>query len=322
MGARGWAVAIVGKSAGSPKPLGRLSRRVVDIADRRRQSCRPSAFLFVSLPAVTRPLVVFSHANGFPAGTYRKFFSFLEPHVEIRALDMYGHDPRFPVRDNWHQLAEELLAFVDAQCDRPAFLLGHSMGAVLSFIAAYHRPEKFRGLVMMDPPLINGAQGLAFQVVKCMGRGDSVTPAGKSKNRRSHWPSREVAITELSRKKLFSGVDPDCVHDYVHSVTEPQADGEFHLRFLVAQEVAIFRTTPTDYWRYWRRLRVPGVLMTGEQTEVTRPDAVLRMCLRHRMSHVTTSGGHLFPLQHPEQVARQVLMQLEQLAKQAITHGR
>lgn len=271
---------------------------------------------------MTRPLVVFSHANGFPAGAYRKFFASLEPGVEMRALDMYGHDPQFPVGDHWHALVDELLAFVDAQCDRPAFLLGHSMGAVVSFIAAHRCPEKFCGLVMMDPPLINGPFGLFFQIIKWLGRSDSVTPAGKSKHRRSHWPSREVAIAELSRKKLFTGVDPDCVHDYVHSVTELRADGEFHLRFLVEKEVAIFRTTPTDFWRYRQRLRLPGVIITGEQTDVTRPDAVARMCGRHPMTHVSTPGGHLFPLQHPAQVAQLVLAQLDSLAAQERVHGR
>lgn len=271
---------------------------------------------------MTRPLVVFSHANGFPAGTYRKFFSFLEPQVEILAVDMYGHDPRFPINDNWGNLASELLAFVDARCDRPAFLLGHSMGAVVSFIAAHRQPEKFRGLVMMDPPVINGLEAQAFQVIKWLGKGDSMTPAGKSKHRRSHWPSREVAIEELARKKLFAGVDPQCVHDYVHSVTELRADGEFHLRYLVENEVQIFRTTPTDHWRYLRKLKIPGVVITGEETEVSRPKPIGRLRRRHGMAHIATPGGHLFPLQHPQQVAQLVLAQFAAMQEHEALRGR
>lgn len=285
----------------------------------------PAALFSCTCPgasAVTRPLVVFSHANGFPAGTYRKLFAFLEPQVEIRAVDMFGHDPRFPINDNWGNLASELLAFIDTHCDRPVFALGHSMGAVLSFIAAHRAPEKFRGLIMMDPPLISGPEGLMFQVVKWMGKSDSLTPAGKSKHRRSHWPSREVAIAELSKKKLFSGVDPDCVHDYVHAVTGLRDDGEYHLRYLVENEVAGFRTTPTDQWRYLRKLRVPGVVITGDHTEVSRPQAIARLHRRHGMAHITTPGGHLFPLQHPEQVANLVLAQIAALQQREVVHGR
>lgn len=261
-------------------------------------------------PAVNRPLVVFSHANGFPAGTYRKFFSFLEPHVDIRAIDMLGHDPRFPIDDNWGNLASELLAFIDGHCDRPVYGLGHSMGAVVTFMAAHREPQRFRGIIMMDPPLINGSAAYFFQVVKWLGKVDDVTPAGKSKHRRSTWPSREQAIADLSRKKLFAGVDPQCLHDYVHAVTEQREDG-FHLRYRVENEVGIFRTTPSNPWRYLRKLRVPGVVITGDRTDVSRPDAVRRLHRRHDMRHLVTPGGHLFPLQHPEQAARLVLAEID-----------
>lgn len=272
-----------------------------------RQPCQPLSFRGAA--AVNRPLVVFSHANGFPAGTYRKFFACLAPHVEVLAIDMLGHDPRFPINDNWGNLASELLAFIDANAKRPVYGLGHSMGAVVTFMAAHRDPARFRGIIMMDPPLINGGEAYFFQIVKWLGKADSVTPAGKSKNRRSVWPSREQAISDLSRKKLFDGVDPECLHDYVHSVTEQREDG-FHLRYLVKNELDIFRTTPSNPWRYLRKLRVPGVVITGDHTDVSRPAAVRRLHRRHDMRHLVTPGGHLFPLQHPAQTAQLVLEQI------------
>jgi pimeloyl-ACP methyl ester carboxylesterase len=259
---------------------------------------------------VTRPLVVFSHANGFPSGTYRKFFSFLEPHVEIRAIDMLGHDPRFPVNDNWGNLARELLAFIDTRCDRPVYGLGHSMGAMVTFMAAHRAPAKFRGIVMLDPPVINGWPAYAFQMVKWMGKADDVTPAGKSRNRRSVWPTREEAIADLGRKKLFANVDPECLRDYVYSVTEQRDDG-FHLRYLVEQELAIFRTTPSNPYRYLRKLRVPGLVVTGETSDVARPEPVGRLHRWHGMAHRTAPGGHLFPLEHPQLAARLVREQID-----------
>lgn len=259
--------------------------------------------------AVTRPLVVFAHANGFPAGTYRKFFGFLEPQVEVRAIDMLGHDPRFPVNDNWGNLASELLAFVHAQGERPVYGLGHSMGAMVTFMAAHREPARYRGILMMDPPIINGWPAAAFQVVKWLGRADEVTPAGKSRNRRSQWPDREQAIAELSRKKLFAGVDPECVRDYVYSATEP-CEGGFRLRYRVPVELAIFRTTPSNPLRYLRPLQVPGVVIIGEQTDVSRPEHVGRLARRHLEAQLTAPGGHLFPLQHPQEAARIVLAQI------------
>ncbi|HCJ27799.1 MAG TPA: alpha/beta hydrolase, partial [Pseudomonas sp.] len=53
--------------------------------------------------------IFFAHANGFPSGTYRKLFDALTPEYVVTHLDQHGHDPRFPVDDNWQNLVQELL---------------------------------------------------------------------------------------------------------------------------------------------------------------------------------------------------------------------
>ena len=46
--------------------------------------------------------IVFAHANGFPAGTYRALFEqWRAAGRTVHALDRFGHDPRFPVSSNW-----------------------------------------------------------------------------------------------------------------------------------------------------------------------------------------------------------------------------
>ena len=52
--------------------------------------------------------IFFAHANGFPSATYRKLFQALGPEYEVSHLDRHGHDPRFPVDDNWQNLVQEL----------------------------------------------------------------------------------------------------------------------------------------------------------------------------------------------------------------------
>ena len=53
------------------------------------------------MPATERAAmktIVFSHANGFPAGTYRLLFdAWREAGFAVHAIDKVGHDPRFPV---------------------------------------------------------------------------------------------------------------------------------------------------------------------------------------------------------------------------------
>ena len=47
-------------------------------------------------------LVVFSHGNSFPGGTYSVLFRSLRARgFTVRAIDRFGHDPRYPVTSNW-----------------------------------------------------------------------------------------------------------------------------------------------------------------------------------------------------------------------------
>ncbi|AVS85565.1 alpha/beta hydrolase, partial [Paracidovorax avenae] len=104
--------------------------------------------------------LVFSHANSFPAGTYRVLFAQLrERGFDVQAVDRFGHDPHYPVTSNWPALVQQLADFARGQADRaggPVFLVGHSLGGFLSVMAAARHPELARGVVMVDSPLIGG----------------------------------------------------------------------------------------------------------------------------------------------------------------------
>ncbi len=50
---------------------------------------------------MSRDVLHFSHANGFPAACYRKFFGYLEPDFRVSSINCIGHDPAYPVTDGW-----------------------------------------------------------------------------------------------------------------------------------------------------------------------------------------------------------------------------
>jgi hypothetical protein len=67
---------------------------------------------------MTKPLLHFCHGNSFPSGTYRQLLDALGAHYEVRQTDMVGHDPRYPVDDNWSKLVDELIADSSATASR------------------------------------------------------------------------------------------------------------------------------------------------------------------------------------------------------------
>ena len=59
---------------------------------------------------------VFSHANGFPAGTYRVIFAaWRAAGFHLHAIEKLGHDPRCPVTGNWPNLRDQLIHFIDRE---------------------------------------------------------------------------------------------------------------------------------------------------------------------------------------------------------------
>ena len=61
-------------------------------------------------------LVIFSHGNSFPASTYRSVFRSLRARGHaVRAVEKFGHDPQYPVSNNWPHLIEQLADFAADQ---------------------------------------------------------------------------------------------------------------------------------------------------------------------------------------------------------------
>jgi pimeloyl-ACP methyl ester carboxylesterase len=144
------------------------------------------------------PLIVFSHANSFPASTYRVLFKSLRQRgFTVKAVERFGHDPAYPVTDNWPHLVQQLADFTRREVDKagePAFLVGHSLGGFLSLMAAARHPELARGVLLVDSPILGGWRASTMAVMKRTQLVGSVSPGRVSRARRNSWPDREAAL--------------------------------------------------------------------------------------------------------------------------------
>ncbi len=272
-----------------------------------------------------RGTIVFSHANGFPAGTYRVLFeAWRGAGYAVHALEKFGHDPHYPVTSNWPKLRDQLIHFIEtevAPVRRPVFLVGHSLGGLLSLIVASRRPDLVRGLVMLDSPAITGWRAHGLQVFKATGLMKRVSPGKVSRTRRHEWPSREAVAKHFAAKHAFARWDPRLLADYVAAGFEERG-GRTVLAFDRTIETHIYDSLPHHLGGMLRRHppRCPVAFLAGTQSTEARQAglAASRALARERFGWV--EGSHLFPMERPDQTAAEVLRWLNtmQVTMQAI----
>ena len=255
---------------------------------------------------MNRESLHFSHANGFPAACYRKFFSYLEPDFRVGNINCIGHDPAYPVSDGWPHLVAQLIDYLVLHYRAPVVGVGHSLGGYLTFMAAVQRPELFKCIVLLDAPIIGYFKGTALGMAKRVGLVDRITPAHATRERRRDWASEEEMIAHFRRKKIFRHFDPDCLRDYAASGTVRQA-GRVRLLFDPEIEYRIYRSIPHDLVYYCNRLRSPSGFIGGRHSDVLRQVGLAHTRRAFRVRRI--EGGHLFPFERP-QAAAQALREL------------
>lgn len=248
--------------------------------------------------------LVFSHGNSFPGGTYSVLFEHLRARgCSVAAIDRFGHDPEFPVTSNWPHLVQQLAHFAAAEVERagqPVFLVGHSLGGILSVMTAALHPHLARGVIMLDSPLISGWKANAVNVAKHTQMVGAVSPGKISRRRRHQWPSPDAALEHFARKKAFMRWEPQVLHDYMAHGFEQDGD-QWKLRFDRDVETAIYNTLPHNLVALLKKhpLKCPAAFIGGlasiEMQQVGT--AFTHRVVQGRITML--NGTHLFPMERP-----------------------
>jgi pimeloyl-ACP methyl ester carboxylesterase len=259
--------------------------------------------------------IVFSHANGFPASTYRLLFdAWRAAGWQVLAIDMYGHDPHYPVTSNWPRLRDQLADFVQTQCPgQRVHLVGHSLGGYLSLLAACRVPAMARSVLLLDSPVLTGWRAHSLHVAKATGLIKRVSPGRVSRSRRWQWPSAEDALRHYASKHVFARWDARVLRDYIACGTEPDPEataiGGVRLAFKREVETRLYNTLPHQMGALLRAHppRCPVAFIGGTQSVEVRQVglAATRAVTHDRLQWL--EGSHLFPMEKPEATAAAVL---------------
>lgn len=253
-------------------------------------------------------VIHFSHANGFPASTYRTFFAELGDSYELRHIERIGHDARFPVTRDWPHLVEELIDDIGRTYETPVWLVGHSLGGYLSLMAALKKPQWVRGVVMLDSPVIAGWRSSLLRISQWTGLDEQLSPAAATRKRRTSWASRDEAWRHFHSKPAFARWDERVLSDYIDfGMPQSSPDGTRTLAFDRQVEYKIYRTLPhTLGARLVHGSPVPVSFIAGTHSREVRQvglDATRRIA-GERFEWM--EGSHLYPMERPIETARAV----------------
>lgn len=250
-----------------------------------------------------RPVdLIFAHANGFNAATYRSILAPLASSVRILAPDLRGHGATaLPTatagRRDWHDHRDDLIALLDAFPGPPVVMAGHSMGGTSSLLAAAERPDRVSQLVLFDPVIWSGLTGLMFRLPLMSRLAERIPLVQGARRRRAVFDSREQALAAYRGRGAFTGWSDMALIDYLSDGLKTEGD-RFTLACAPDWEAANYMAQGHDPWRAMKTFTGPTRILKAETRSTCQvPDQP------RGLPHVTVEtapGAHMFPLVRPD----------------------
>jgi pimeloyl-ACP methyl ester carboxylesterase len=251
-----------------------------------------------------RPIeVIFLHANGFNALTYRQILAPLAGEMRILAVDLRGHGrSRLPAdpagRTDWICFRDDLLGLLEALDGPPVIMAGHSMGGCTTLLAAPFAPERIRSMAFFDPVILPRGMRPPAGVPA-----DSALLQGALR-RRSQFDSKAAVVAAYTGRGAFQSWTQPMLEDYVEDGFKPSPGGGVELACTPAWEAANFASQAHDPWPgltgFPRRIRI----LRAETGSTARIDEEIGALTATGNITVETIPGtsHFLPMERPDRV--------------------
>lgn len=222
-----------------------------------------------------RPLLHWAHATGYHARTYTPLLDQLSTFANVLAWDMRGHGASAAAGEpgslhSWAPYYRDLAAVIDA-ADDPLWLAGHSVGATVSLMAASRRPDKVRGLLLVEPVLLDPVQSLGAFGLRLAHQTHRHRLAALTARRRSRFQSREAAFANYQGRGGFKTWPDEWLQAYVEHGFVEADDGGVMLATPATWESATFAAVEYNAWPAIRRLKCPVIALGGERGSTFSP---------------------------------------------------
>lgn len=253
------------------------------------------------------PDIVFIHATGFNARTYRTLLGPLGERFHVLALDARGHGlTTLPHKlfsyTSWQRHRDDLIAVLE-HFTAPVTLAGHSMGATISLLTAGARTDLVNGLALLEPVILPAAAYASFQLPLGPQLQRLAMPLSRSAAaRRNEFASREEALAGFTGRGIFKTFPAEVIADYIGDGLVEDGKGGFKLACAPAFEAATYTAQRHDPWGALRKVTDPLVLLRAEKGSTISEAAMHRVAAIKADARVATveGAGHMLPMERPD----------------------
>ena len=251
-----------------------------------------------------------THANAYPPGCYQQFIQpFLENYrvIGLKQRPLWEESRPEDVK-NWRILTDDLIRFFDEQGLKNVIGMGHSLGGIISVLAAVKRPDLFSKLVLIDPVIFKGYLANLMAFLPIFLRKKIFPPAQISAKRRDLWEDKQTVFDSFRKKNVFKRFSDEVLWDFVNAGTKPTKNGKITLTFSKEWETQIYATAPNVFSQV-KSLTLPFIAIRGAQSNVITPE-VWQEWKAAQAANVfieIPNAGHLIPMEQPAVLAKLIL---------------
>jgi pimeloyl-ACP methyl ester carboxylesterase len=257
------------------------------------------------------PQIHFLHANGFCAGTYSPFIKHLVDDFHIFASDIRGHggsdQPNIERIRSWTVFAQDLKTLIEQTMVPPIIAMGHSLGAVTTYIAAAKYPHLFSSIVLIDPVILPYRLLWRIAAVKMLGLRDKLPLARTARRRRRIFQGKKQALKLFAAGRgIFKKWSKEFVQAYLECGLLEKDSETAVLKCDPELEAQIFESVPVGVWRYAKKISCPVLAIRGALSDTFYADSAQRLNGRISDFEVVTipGSGHFIPMEKPEECAQ------------------
>jgi pimeloyl-ACP methyl ester carboxylesterase len=258
-------------------------------------------------PSGRPPEVLFLHATGLNALTYRSLLEPMGEKYHVVAVDMRGHGRSRMATPmigyvSWRRHRDDIIELISRHFPAAVTLAGHSMGATVCALVAGARADLARGICMIDPVVLPAGMIAKFQVPGVPLLVTAASPLSRGAlRRRARFASKADAFAALKGRGFFRTWPDDVLADYVE---DGFIETEKGVRLACSRlfEARTFAAHRHDTWKALARAPEPIVVLGAERKSTIGPGALRRLeRLRPDAKVAVVEGAtHALPMERPD----------------------